>query len=107
MKATETVDEIAERLRPAIEWLASTPDEETLVQAMLLRFLLSRGAVDEATMVPNPETENFCEHVRKLATDAMMLNLIAKGVATCECSGEEPKYWITEAGRKTAEHCKA
>jgi len=107
MNETETQDDLVARLRAAVEWLAATPDDDTLVQAMMLRFLLSRGAVDESTMVPNPETENFCEHVRKFATDARMLDLIAKGVATCECSGREPKYWLTELGRRTAEHCKA
>lgn len=96
MSEAETEDEIVARLRTAVEWLAATPDDETLVQAMLLTFLRSRGAVDEASMVPHGEVENFCEHVKRFAVDAMMLNLIVNGMASCECSGREPKYWLTE-----------
>jgi len=99
----ESEGQLASRLRAATEWLAATPDGETLVQAMLLLFLRSRGAVDEGTMVQNPEPKNFCEHVRKFATDAMMLNLIAAGAASCECTDREPKYWLTEAGKLAAE----
>lgn len=99
----EKIEEIAARFRPAINWLNSAPDEETLQAALTLCFLRSRGAVSEETRVSNEELDKFADHVHRVLVDVLCLGMVATGALACECSGDEPRYWVSEQGREMVE----
>lgn len=107
MNDAEKIEELAARFRPAINWLNSAPDEETLQAALTLGFLQSRAAVSEETSVSEEELNKFADHVHRVLIDVSCLGLLATGALACDCSGDEPSYWLSEKGREMAKCHKA